>query len=102
MSDYLTGLAVVKFGAEWCTPCKVIEKSFAELAERRRARSGDPMEGIKFVMVDVDKDPEATKLYGVRAVPTTMVFVEGKIMATKLGAMSTTALEKWIGESVKP
>lgn len=96
-----TGIAVVKFGAEWCGPCKIIEKSFKEILDSVTSRSGHELEGIQFVMIDVDAEQDLAKTYGITAVPTTMIFKDGKNVATKLGAQITPMLVKWIKESLE-
>jgi thioredoxin 1 len=96
-----TGIAVVKFGAEWCGPCKVIEKSFEDLSKDINSRSGHEFEGIQFVKIDIDKEQDLAKEYGITAVPTTMVFKDGKNIATKLGAQITPSLSRWIKEALE-
>jgi len=96
-----TGIALVKFGAEWCGPCKVIEKAFEDLSSEIRSRSGHEFEGIQFIKIDIDKEPDLAKGFGIKAVPTTMIFKDGKNIATKLGALILPGLNAWLRENTQ-
>ena len=96
-----TGIVFVKFGATWCGPCKVIEKAVEDMKEDIKNRSGHPLETLQYVMIDIDQEEETAKSYDIRAVPTMMLFKDGKNIATKLGAMTKTTLSKWIQETIE-
>ncbi|KAJ6438249.1 thioredoxin domain-containing protein [Purpureocillium lavendulum] len=69
---------VVDFTASWCPPCKMIKPIFAKLAEEQ----GE----VKFVSVDVDEVPAVTQKYGIRAMPTFMMFKDGEKVDDLTGA----------------
>ena len=86
------GPVMVDFWAEWCGPCKALSPIVDEVA-------GEVGEKIKVVKVDIDKNPEAPTKYGVRGIPTLMVFKGGEVVDTKVGGMSKSQLTEWL-ESV--
>ena len=85
---------VVDFWAEWCPPCKAISRSLAELAEEFGSR-------MTVATVDVDANPEATRAYGVLAMPTLMVFKGGEVVGSLVGSRPKAhlrhALEEHLG-----
>ncbi len=84
---------VVDFWAEWCGPCKQmsphLEAVSAELAGR-----------VKIVKVNVDDNPLVGSRYGVRGLPTLLLFKGGKVAATRNGAMNKQAISDWIAQSL--
>jgi thioredoxin 1 len=84
---------VVDFWAEWCGPCKMIAPFLEELA----ADKGDQVTVAK---VNIDDNPLTPTKYGVRGIPTLMLFKNGEIAATKVGAMPKTKLYEWVEESI--
>jgi thioredoxin 1 len=84
---------VVDFWAEWCGPCK-------QMAPHLDAVSIDMAGKVKVAKINVDENPMAASKYGVRGMPTLMVFKDGKVAATHLGAMSKQAIADWIKASV--
>ena len=80
---------VVDFWAEWCGPCKQIGPALEELA----AELG---EEVTIAKVNIDENPETPGKFGVRGIPTLMVFKDGELKATKVGAAPKSALEAWI------
>ncbi|MCW3837867.1 thioredoxin [Sphingomonas canadensis] len=80
---------VVDFWAEWCGPCKMIGPALEELSEEL----GDQ---VQIVKVDIDENPEAPGKYGVRGIPTMILFKDGQIAATQVGAMPKSAIRQWI------
>jgi thioredoxin 1 len=84
---------VVDFWAEWCQPCKQIAPFLEELA-------GEMGEQIKVAKVNIDDNPLTPTKYGVRGIPTLMVFKNGEIAATKVGAMPKSKLYEWVQDSI--
>jgi len=84
---------VVDFWAEWCGPCKMIAPFLEELA----ADKGDQVIVAK---VNIDDNPMTPTKYGVRGIPTLMVFKDGKVASTKVGAMPKSKIVEWLNESV--
>ena len=84
---------VVDFWAEWCGPCKQMSPHIDTVSEELAGQ-------IKVAKIDVDENPIAPSKYGVRGMPTLMIFKDGKVAATHLGAMSKQAISDWIKQSV--
>ena len=84
---------VVDFFAEWCGPCKAMAPALEACAKE--------MEGkVKIVKVDVDQNPGITQQYRIQAMPTLMIFKDGKVAATQVGALvQKKKLEDWIKAS---
>ena len=83
---------LVDFWAEWCGPCKQIGPALEEIA----AEYGDKLTIAK---VNIDENPETPTRYGVRGIPTLMLFKDGQVAGTKVGAAPKGKLIEWI-ESV--
>ena len=83
---------VVDFWAEWCGPCKMIAPFLEELA-------ADKSE-LVVAKVNIDDNPLTPTKFGVRGIPTLMLFRNGEIAATKVGAMPKTKLYEWVEESL--
>jgi thioredoxin 1 len=84
---------VVDFWAEWCGPCKMIAPFLEELAV-------DKDETVVVAKVNIDDNPLTPTRYGVRGIPSLMLFRNGEIAATKVGAMPKTKLYEWVEESL--
>lgn len=84
---------LVDYWAEWCGPCKMIAPVLEEIAANYEGK-------IKVVKVDVDTNKEAAQKYGIRGIPTLMVFKGGDSHATKVGALSKTQLEEFVESSL--
>jgi thioredoxin 1 len=84
---------VVDFWAEWCGPCKMIGPSLEEIAKELGPRA-------KIVKINIDENPDAPSKYGVRGIPTLMVFKDGKLAATKVGAAPKNQLQSWIESAI--
>jgi thioredoxin 1 len=87
------GPVVVDFWAEWCGPCKVM----SPLVDALATEMGDK---VKVVKVNIDENPNAPTKYGVRGIPTFMVFKGGQLVDTKVGSMSKTQLTDWVSSTV--
>ena len=85
---------LVDFWAEWCGPCIQIAPALEELAS-------EYSEKLTVAKVNIDENPETPTRYGVRGIPTLILFKNGEIAATKIGAMSKSKLAKWIDTSIK-
>ncbi len=84
---------VVDFWAEWCGPCKMIGPSLEEIAVTLGPKA-------KIVKINVDENPGTPSKYGVRGIPTLMVFKNGKVASTKVGAVPKSQLQSWIEQSI--
>jgi thioredoxin 1 len=84
---------LVDFWAEWCGPCKMIAPYLEDLA----AQLGEKVEVIK---VNIDENPLTPTKYGVRGIPTLMLFKNGEVAATKVGALPKSKLIEWVEESI--
>lgn len=83
---------VVDFWAEWCGPCKQMSPHLEAVAEELSGK-------VKVAKINVDENPVAGSKYGVRGLPTLMIFKDGKVAATHLGAMSKQAIADWIKQT---
>ena len=86
------GPVLVDFWAEWCGPCKQIAPALEELANDKAGR-------VTVVKVNIDENQQTPTRYGVRGIPTLMLFKNGQVAATKIGALPKNALYQWV-ESV--
>ena len=83
---------IVDFWAEWCEPCKQIAPVLEELA----SELGDKVTVAK---INIDENPITPSKYGVRGIPTLILFKDGEVAATKIGALPKNKMAEWI-ESV--
>ncbi len=81
-------LVLVDFWAEWCGPCKMLAPLLDEIDAE--------IEDIKIVKVDVDANPNVTVQYGVRAMPTLILFKNGEPVGTQQGMKPKSSLVSWI------
>jgi thioredoxin 1 len=84
---------VVDFWAEWCGPCKMIGPSLEEIATELGGK-------VKVAKLNIDENPELAAQFGVRSIPTLMIFKGGEVADIKVGAAPKTALSHWIGGAV--
>ena len=84
---------LVDFWAEWCGPCKMIAPVIAEIAEEYEGK-------LKVCKMDVDANTETAPKFGIRGIPTLMIFKNGNAEATKVGALSKTQLNEFISSSI--
>ena len=86
------GAILVDFWAEWCGPCKMISPALEEIAKEMDGR-------VQIAKMNIDDNPMTPQKYGVRGIPTLMLFRDGQVAATKVGAMAKNQLQDWV-ESV--
>jgi len=84
---------VVDFWAEWCGPCKQIGPALEEISNEMGDR-------VKVIKVNIDENPGVPSKYGVRGIPTLMLFKGGEVAATKVGALPKGKIVEWIEESL--
>jgi thioredoxin 1 len=84
---------LVDFWAEWCGPCKMIAPVLDEIATEYAGK-------LKIAKVDVDANPDIPPKFGIRGIPTLIVFKGGNVEATKVGALSKSQLTDFIQEVV--
>lgn len=87
-----SGYVLVDFWAEWCGPCRQVGPILDEIA----TEMGDKVTVAK---VNIDENPETPTKYGVRGIPTMILFKNGEPVATKVGALPKSKLVEWL-ESV--
>ncbi len=84
---------VVDFWAEWCGPCKMIGPSLDEISNEMAGK-------VKIAKLNIDENPELAAQFGVRSIPTLMMFKGGEVADIKVGAAPKTALSHWISGNV--
>ena len=84
---------LVDFWAEWCGPCKAIAPALEQIAENMAGQ-------VKVVKLNVDDNPMVASKYGIRGIPTLIMFKDGKAASQKVGAAPRPALEAWVQGSV--
>ncbi len=84
---------LVDFWAEWCGPCKMISPILDELAVTYGGR-------LKVAKVNIDSNQKTPRNYNVRGIPTLMIFKDGKVEATQIGAVSKTQLAQLIDRTI--
>ena len=87
------GPVLVDFWAEWCGPCKMIAPVLEELASEYG-------EKLKICKMDVDANPETAPKYGIRGIPTLILFNNGDVAGTKVGALSKSQLSEFIDSAI--
>lgn len=83
---------VVDFWAEWCGPCKQIGPSLEELSSE--------MQGVTIAKLNIDENPVAPERYGVRGIPTLMLFKGGQVAAVLVGARPKGQIKDWVNQTL--
>lgn len=84
---------LVDYWAEWCSPCKMIAPILVEIAGEYEGK-------LKITKLNIDDNPNTPPKYGVRGIPTLMIFKNGNAEATKVGALSKSQLTAFIDQSI--
>ena len=84
---------LVDFWAEWCQPCKMISPIVDDIASEYSGR-------VKVVKMNVDDNAETPAKYGVRGIPSLLIFREGNVVATRVGALSKSQLAVFLDENI--
>lgn len=83
---------LVDYWAEWCGPCKMIGPALEEIS--------DEMDDLTVAKLNIDENPQTPTKYGVRGIPTLMLFKDGQVVATKVGAVPKGALSDWVKSNI--
>ncbi len=84
---------LIDFWAEWCGPCKMIAPVLEQIAEEYADR-------LKVGKLNIDENPATPPKYGIRGIPTLMLFKDGSVEATKVGAVSKSQLSAFIDSNL--
>ncbi len=87
------GLVLVDYWADWCGPCKMIAPILDEIAEEYKDK-------VKIAKLNIDENPGTPPKYGIRGIPTLMLFKGGNVEATKVGAVSKSQLTAFIDSNI--
>jgi len=87
------GTVLVDYWADWCGPCKMIAPILDEIAEEYDGK-------LKVAKLNIDENPNTPPKYGIRGIPTLMLFKNGNVEATKVGAVSKSQLTAFIDSNL--
>ena len=83
---------LVDFWAEWCGPCKQIAPALEEIASELGGK-------VKIAKLNIDENPDTPTKFGIRAIPTLMIFKDGEVSSTQMGVLPKSKLVDWINEN---
>jgi thioredoxin 1 len=84
---------LVDYWADWCGPCKMIAPVLDEIAQEYQGK-------IRIAKLNIDQNPDTPPRYGIRGIPTLMLFKQGEVEATKVGAVSKSQLTAFIDSNL--
>ena len=84
---------LVDFWAEWCGPCKQIGPTLEEISD-------EMINEVKIAKHNIDNEPNTPTKYGIRGIPTMLLFKDGELKATKVGATTKSNIVSWIKENI--
>ena len=87
------GLMLVDYWAEWCGPCKMIAPVLDEIATEYSGK-------LTVAKLNIDENPDTPQHFGVRGIPTLMLFQDGEVVATKVGALTKSQLSAFIDSNL--
>ena len=83
---------LVDFWAEWCGPCKQIAPALEEIASELGGK-------VKIAKLNIDENPDTPTKFGIRAIPTLIIFKDGEVSSTQMGALPKSKIVDWINEN---